>query len=394
MIKHILKLIWNKKGSNALMILEIFLSFLVLFVVVGYVLFNLDILNKPLGFATEDRWIINLDNDVDLKDSLERAATIENLKRELQGLEEIDEVSFIQSISPFSENSWRNGFGYGTDQVVMSNMFPVDVAYGNVMGVEISEGRWFDETDLESVHIPIIVNRKFVDDNFHGQSMLDSIFTQDSRTWQIKGVVDQIRYKGEFSEETTTIYFLNHFLNNSYKNLDNILLKMRPNTHASVEEKISKTVNSVSKTTGSVISTLHKRKTEKSRHSWLLMIALLSICGFLCINVALGLFGVLSYNINKRKAEIGLRRAIGAHGSDITKQFILEILILTGFAVGLGIFFAIQIPLLEVTEYPASLFYRAIIFATLIILALVFACALFPSLQAAKITPAESLHED
>ena len=120
----------------------------------------------------------------------------------------------------------------------------------------------------------------------------------------------------------------------------------------------------------------------------------MSVCIFLCLNVALGLFGVLWYNINKRRSEIGLRQAIGAHGSDITKQFILEILILTGFAIGLGIFFAIQIPLLDVTEYPDSLFYKAIVYATLIILVLVLMCALLPSLQAAKIRPAIALHED
>ena len=389
MIKHIFKLIWNKKGSNALMILEIFLSFLVLFVVVGYVIFNMDILNKPLGFETADRWMISLDYKVDLKDSLDKVATLHNLRSELLAMEEVEKVSFIQSISPFSDNNWRNSFNHNNHSV-NANMFPLDIAYGDLMGVNVIEGRWFNEDDLNSIHVPIIVNRIFVEENFPNTSMIDSIFTQDNKTWQIVGVVDQIRYLGEFSEENSTVYFLKHF----YENADNIILKMKTNTPASVEEKLSNTINSVTKTTGSVISTLEKRKTENSRHSWVLMIALLSICGFLCINVALGLFGVLWYNINKRKAEIGLRRAIGAHGTDITFQFILEILVLTGFAVGLGIFFAIQIPLLDITEYPDSLYYRAIAYASLIILALVLSCALFPSLQAAKITPAASLHED
>jgi len=61
MIKHIFKLIWNKKGSNALMLLEIFLSFLVLFAVVGYVLYNVTNIKTPIGFETEDRTLkINL----------------------------------------------------------------------------------------------------------------------------------------------------------------------------------------------------------------------------------------------------------------------------------------------------------------------------------------------
>lgn len=386
MIKHTLKLIWNKKGSNSLMILEIFLSFLVLFVVVGYVLFNLNIIEKPLGFATEDRWMIHLDSQVELMDSLEQVTTIQNLKRELETLEEVEGVSFLQSIYPFSNNNWRNGFTHGNDENINSNMMPVDIQYAALMNVNVVEGRWFNEDDLNAPYNAMVVNKMFLE-VYEDQSMLDSIFLSGDEQYKIVGVVEENRYLGQFSEPSNTLYFANQY----YENSDNVILKMRPNTPASFEEKLSKLVNNTTKTTGSIIVTLDKSKEEKSRHSWVLMIGLLSICGFLCINVALGLFGVLWYNINKRRSEIGLRQALGAHGSDITFQFILEILVLTILALGLGIFFAIQIPLLDVTEYPDSLFYKSIIYSTLIILGLVILCAMFPSLQAAKIKTSYSI---
>lgn len=148
------------------------------------------------------------------------------------------------------------------------------------------------------------------------------------------------------------------------------------------------------KTTGSIIVNLSNEKRENDRESWILLIALLSICGFLCLNVVLGLFGVLWYNIHKRKTEIGLRQAMGAHSFDITKQFILEIIIIASIGVLIGVFFAIQVPILKVTEYPNILFYKAIMWSSAIILLLVFLCALIPSLQAAKITPGRALRAD
>ena len=169
---------------------------------------------------------------------------------------------------------------------------------------------------------------------------------------------------------------------------------MKKGISAAYEEKLASVVKNSIKSNGSVIENLEKRRIENGRESWLMLGALMFVSIFLCLNVALGLFGVLWYNINKRKPEIGLRQALGANGFDITKQFVLEILILTGVALFIGIFFAIQIPLLDVTEYPDQLFYRSIIYSSLIILTLVFVCALFPSIQAAKITPANSLHED
>jgi len=268
-------------------------------------------------------------------------------------------------------------------------MFPTDNDFDEVMGINILQGRWYNEGDHESTHIPILVNKIWQDKHYEGHSVLDSTYTQDGKSYKVIGVVDHNKYLGEFREEVPTIYMQRQY----HENRSNILMKMKSETPATAEEKIAKTIKGVLKSSGSVIASLDKKKELNTRYSWMIMIALLSICGFLCINVALGLFGVLSYNINKRRAEIGLRQAIGAHGYDITLQFILEILILTALAVGLGIFFAIQIPILDVTEYPDSLFYKAIVYSALIIVALVVACALIPGLQAAKIRPATALHE-
>ena len=387
MITHILKLIWNKKGQNSLMILEIFLSFLVLYFVLAYVLYNLNIVNKPMGFAVEDKWMIGLDN-IALLDSLEGVAIIENLQIELMAQDEIEQVSFAANVVPFSNNQWMtsnddNGFD------ITSLVIPVDIHLDEVMDLNVIEGRWFDEADIVNRDDLMIVNKAFMEKYFPEKSMVDStlIFDGDRK---IIGVVNAYRYNGQFSEDEPTA--LN--LRPSVDNREVVLLDMKSAVPAAFEEKLAGIVAQVTKTTGSTIERLDKLQAKNSRESWLMLIAMLTVCGFLCLNVALGLFGVLWYNINKRKSEIGLRQALGAHGSDITKQFILEILILTGIALVIGIFFAIQIPLLKVTEYEPSLFYKSIIYSTLIIMSLVFLCALMPSLQAARITPADSLHED
>lgn len=387
MIKHILKLIWNKKRSNALMILEIFLAFIALFFVLAYVFYNTERTQKPLGFDTDNRWIIYLDN-IESEDTLKTIATMENLKRNLLAQEEIEDVTFMASIGPFSYSQWRNGTG---DNGFSMNglVIPADLNLARVMNTKIIEGRWFNEDDLNAAIKPIIVNKNFIESYYPEQSMLDSVFTFGGER-KLVGIVDNYRYLGEFEEPHDMTFSLEPI-----EELTNqMVIKLKPNVSATFEEKLSSIVNTTTNTTGSSISTLNKEKTERSRESWLLLYALLFVCGFLCINVALGLFGVLWYNISKRKSEIGLRQALGASGYSISKQFIIEMMILTSLALILGIFFAIQIPLLKVTEYPDMLFYKSIIYSSITLLVLVLVCALFPSLQAAKITPASSLHED
>ncbi len=387
MIGHILKLIWNKKGSNSLMILEIFLAFLVLFFVLAYVLYNLDKTSAPLGFATVDRWEVQLDN-LDALDSIELKTTIENLESNLLALEEVEEVSFANSISPFSGSMWttgndENGFEFSAMVV------PADYGLANTLDLNIVEGRFFTEEDYDATYKPIIMTKHFMEKYYPNKSMIDSTFLLQG-TRKIVGVVEAYRYRGAFEELYPTIMLLEPKVDNNSA----VLLKMKPGTPTSFEEKLSNVVNTTTKRTGNVINNLEKERISEDRESWMIFIALLSICGFLCVNVALGLFGVLWYNINKRKAEIGLRQALGANGLDISKQFILEVILLTLVALIIGVFFAVQVPLLQLTEFPNVMFYKAILYSIVIILSLVFICALFPSIQAAKITPANSLHED
>jgi putative ABC transport system permease protein len=70
---------------------------------------------------------------------------------------------------------------------------------------------------------------------------------------------------------------------------------------------------------------------SKNKLTLVPMIIASIVAGFLVINVALGLFGVLWYNINKRKGEIGLRRAVGASGNSISGSSIGEALVLSTY---------------------------------------------------------------
>ena len=389
MIRHIIKLIWNKKGNNGLMLLEIFLAFIVLSAVLSYVLYNTDRLGLPVGFETEDRWAVFLERTDPDVDSASIAEMKNSLKLSLQGMDNVESVAFSNSVSPFGGSTWSTtnddmGFEIRTRYAMVNEDFE------KTMGSNVIEGRWFEESDAYAAFEPIIVNKYFADRYFPDIPLLDSIITINGEK-KVVGIVDDYRYGGIFEEEQeTSLLYLPHTDNMASV----VYLKMAKNTPASYEEEVSKMIESVTKTSGFVIQDLDVLRSRRERETWIPMIALLSISGFLCLNVALGLFGVLWYTINKRKSEIGLRRAMGAHSNNIAQQFTFEILILTGIAILAGTFFAVQVPLLKLINIENMIFYRAILFSALIILIIVLICALYPSHQASRIHPATALHED
>ena len=100
------------------------------------------------------------------------------------------------------------------------------------------------------------------------------------------------------------------------------------------------------------------------------------------------------YNIKKRRAEIGLRRAVGAPSGNIIAQFLLEMMIITSIGVFIGLIFAIQLPIMKIFEVGNHIFIYGMLASMAIIFVLVAICTLYPSTQASQIHPALALHEE
>ena len=391
MIKHILTLIWNKKKSNFLLFLEIFFSFMILFAVLSFIVSQVRVYNVPLGFDTKNVWMVNLERNAPDADSLEVANTKKLLYRELMAVSEISDVSFTGNTAPFAGNTWStgnddNGFELQTDVTL------ADEYYAKTAGLKVTEGRWFEEDDGNSKYQAVVITNKLRNDCFKDKPVLDSLFIlDDDESVKIVGVVEHYKYHGEFEEErpVTTKY-----VPLTSMDLGVVHLRLKNNVGPETEKKINDLIASITKKNGHAIRKLEQRRIRTSRSTWTSMIALMSISGFLIINVALGLFGVLWFNISKRRSEIGLRRAIGATGSNVSTQFVGEVIMVTLIGILFGVFFAAQFPLMKLFDTENINYYYGMLFSAGIILLLVFICSLYPSMQAAKVSPAAVLHED
>ena len=393
MIKHIFTLIWNKKKKNFLLFLEIFFSFLILFAVFTFIISNMRVYYSPLGFDTQNVWTASL-RIPSSSDSTEVAQMKTLLLQELNDMPEVESASFSGGAFPFSGNSWvtgndDNGFDFNT------YMFFNDEHYAKTAGLNIIEGRWFEEEDKNSKYVPVVINKKFREQCFAGKPVLDSLLIledgENPQLVKIVGVVDHYKYHGEFAEEKLGTFI---FTPSTSQDTRVAHLRMKDGVKPDAEEKLNKLIASITKRADFSIRKLEQRRIQNSQSTWTPLIALLSISGFLIINVALGLFGILWYNISKRRPEIGLRRTVGATGVDISFQFIAEIIMVTLMGIFIGLFFAAQFPLMKLFEFDNLNYYYAMLSAAGIIILLVLICSFYPSRQAALVNPAMVLHED
>lgn len=388
MLQHLLTLIWNKKRQHFLLFLELFISFLVLFAVFTMLVYNYGNYRQPRGFEYERVLTVasftRFPNEPP-RDSLTQLS--EQLKRSLQAIPGISAVSFVSSNSPYTMSTSSNNITYNNIHE-QADQYWADDDYARLLQVHMVRGKWFSRADVTGTRRPVVINETLAEKFFGKEDPVGKIINDDGER-RIVGVVRNMKIGGDYAEVRSAIY---QRIDSGFQ--DKFLIKLTNSAALSTESRIYKTIMHQFPASSTEIEKLEDKRVVKNRMSLIPVILMLVISGFLVLNVALGIYGVVWYSVNKRRGEIGLRMAVGATSGGITRQIVGEALVLTSLPLLLGIILAVQFPLLHLFDLPAATYVAAILLATLFLYALVTLCALYPGRQAAKIYPAVALHED
>jgi putative ABC transport system permease protein len=392
MIKHLFKLIWNKKKQNFLLITEILVSFMVIFAVFTLVVNYYQNYKQPMGFNYDRVWVINYRNDVNIKDRDSLSAYYDNMLGSIRSMPQVEQASFASSNIPFSANTHMNNINYNKKHVERVNYYMAGDTYDKVLDLKIVEGRWFSKQDDAAKAKPIIINQSVRKELFGTGKAIGQVTGEKDSKRVVVGVVEDVKAKGDYQQAGLAMY--ERVDTSSGDGRGRIMVKVNEKANAAFESRLYKLMANNANNSAIEIEHLADKRKTINNTTLIPMIILLIVACFLIINVALGLFGVLWYNINKRKGEIGLRRAIGASGNSVSAQLVTESMILATLALIIGAFFAVQFPLLNVFGLAASVYIIAIILSIAFIYLLVLICSLYPGKQAAAILPAVALHEE
>jgi predicted permease len=129
---------------------------------------------------------------------------------------------------------------------------------------------------------------------------------------------------------------------------------------------------------------------DESALQWSMSSALLSVFGSIALLLAsLGIYGVISYSVVRRRREIGLRVALGATGTNIRRAFVGEGLRLSAIGLGIGLALAVGVGqvmtsfLFGVSPFdPITLGGVLVLFAGVAVLA-----SLLPAVRASRVDP-------
>lgn len=396
MIRHLVKLVWNRKRFNFLITLEIFVSFLVLFAVMMFVVYYTNNYRQPLGFDYENVWNVEIDVKQQSDDYFtpEQHALTRQLYLTVKDFPEVESVASALSV-PY-QMSGSSGARKFNGRFVRYERSEVTDDLKEVLHLDIVAGRWFSrEDDTASFH-PVVINRRMAEAVFGAEDPVGKVFDaggERTREARVVGVISDFRKRGELSAPDNFLFIRKNLNDPKDRPPRNLLIKVRPGVTAEFEERLANKLQAVAKEWSFEITPLVNLRESLFREMILPVVVLGIIAAFLMIMVALGLTGVLWQSVTQRRKEIGLRRAKGATAGRIKNQILGELLIIATFGLLVGVLVVVQFPLLDVIGFiSGEVYLYSILASALTIYLLTILCGLYPSWLATKVQPAEALH--
>lgn len=392
MLKHLFKLMWNKKKQNALLLTEILISFLVIFAVFTLLVKYYQSYRKPMGFEYENLWLVDYSDPKKTENTDSLNMYYDILEKTIKAMPEVENLSFCSGNAPFRGSTWQGSASIGKDTVRGVNMYTANDSHLATLKMKLLAGRWFNKSDASATYLPAVIDENLKEELYGKADAVGKTYRDYEHTYRVVGIVQTVKAKGDYTLMGPGMY--KRLDTAGHKWIDKMMIRVVPGTTAAFEAKLYKTLANYLKNSNIEILHMENNRTNINYQNVIPMIITAIVGVFLVINVALGIFGVLWYNINKRRGEIGLRRAVGATGMSVAMQLVLESMVLATFAVIIGVFFAAQFPLLNMFDLAASVYIVAIVLAILFVYVLVFLCSLYPGQQASTIYPAVALHEE
>jgi putative ABC transport system permease protein len=405
MIRQLVKLCWNRKRAQALVAVEVFFSFLVLFAVMTMAVHSLDSYRRPLGFDYKDTLVVNLMSPTSVGTPASEVAASRRLLQEVRGLDAVESAAAM-AMPVFDLSSMSDGVEFQGRRVESSNN-EVSDDFAQVMRIEVTEGRWFEPADDALSYEPVLINERLRRDLFGAEDPLGKDIAPKPepgsathgegpapRARRVVGVFTDFREDGELSGPEPYFFKRSRVEGaEATQPFYNLVVRLRPDTPAAFEEILLKRLRAVSPGHTFQVDPLPKVRRSMMKMKLVPMLATALIAGFMLLMVALGMVGVLWQSVARRRQEIGLRRALGATRRDVSLQVMGELLVVATGGLLLGAALAVQLPLLGVISWVShGVYAMGMALAALTIYGLTVVSALYPGWLATQIQPAEALH--
>lgn len=402
MIRHLLRLAWNRKTKNALLSVELLIAFVVLLVVMTVGVAAVSYVRRPLGYDYRHVIAVEIRDDIAGDDSFsegqkERTNAMIGALRSVPGVLHVAGVM----IPPMSQGRNVSAMSGDGGRRIEFDFDEVTDEFAETMGVELVAGRWFGPEDDGAPGRPVVINRRLAlsalsDPAPIGRDLLGDAPTEPGEIrMRVVGVVEDFRSAGELSLPGNYLFQRARPDDPKSRPSQSLLVLFDPGLREGLERRIEDTVRAAAPGWGFSVKPLTDSRAQALRMRLAPVLAVSLVALFLLTMVAMGLAGVFWQSIAQRRSEIGVRRAAGATAASIVRQIVGEVWAMVSLVVVVGLALAAQFPLFGLAQLIGlPVFAVAVAMAVVLTYVLAGLAALAPAAVAARIQPADALRTE
>ncbi len=383
---------------GALVVFQIALS-LVLVVGAGLFLRTLSSLTSaPLGFAPEALIVADVNLGASDADPKGRPALLERIRGAVAEVPGVQHAA-VSMITPTSGRGWNTAVGDSPvmDRSRMSWMNAVSPDWFTTYGIGLLAGRDFDQTDRLGTERVAIVNETFAQRFLKGAPVGQTVqlgSPSGHEVYRIVGFVADAVYRSPREGMVPTLFVPMAQREQMFPE-GALTIAAAPGQRAIVQRDVSSALRRVDPNPSFTFRTFDELVGATIVQDRL--VALLSgFFGVLALLLAgIGLYGVMSHTVNRRRAEIGIRMALGADSSSILRLVLRRVglLVLAGIAAGLTLSLwasqYVQTMLFQLDARDPATFATA----SLVLIVVGGLAAWLPARRAASLDPASVLRD-
>jgi len=290
--------------------------------------------------------------------------------------------------------------GGGTNWRTLVNGVSLD--YQTIRDWTISSGRFFDQSDLAAVRKVAVVGKTVADNLFPGQDPVGAQIRIRNEPFQIIGVLGPKGQTAEGTDQDDLIlapYTTVQARLTGFNFLPQILASTATKEDIpAAQEEIRQIMRGSHKLPSYADDDFTVRNqtdlAEAAQGTTSVMTMLLAAIASISLLVGgIGIMNIMLVSVTERTREIGIRMAIGARGSDVLKQFLVESIVMSviGGVLGVGLGFGGAAILSKATGWETAIAPQMVLVALGFSAAVGIFFGFYPARKAAALDPIQAL---
>lgn len=417
MIKHLLTLIWNQRNGNVWIFLELLLVMAMLWVMADSLLVDTYTYRQPIGVDTQHTYLLSYGltddaTELGIEQNTQATQDLLQLLRNLRQCPEVEAVSLSNIAVPYTYSRGWSGLMPVEDTASASYAYRVryvDLEYFRVFKVKDKEGRPLYDQVLKNPGE--IVLSETLDEIFFPEG---SGRTQREVKWGPKSTesmkvsaVSAPLKEMDFDTYQPTYYyvwrteqdFLDEVAENDIRFYDCLFRMKKDYSQQEMETFLQQEserlqvgnvyVSSVKPISEYRADMLKPRLDNQKKK--------IAMVGFMLVNIFFGIVGTFWLRTQSRRAEIGLRAALGASKRQLRRELFLEGLFLLALTLPFLLIFLVNMLYLDMPDtyrlaYTWWRFLITLSVSYLLMGGMIYLGIRIPANKITRMNPAETLH--